>query len=723
VSGLQLGVVLGLVAAASAVTLALTWRRLGPASTPSKVVLVALRLAALGCLALAILNPTVTRTRTERRLPRVVLLADASASMGRRDAPGGLSRAEWVNRQVAAQGAVGRALASAETQGLRFAERPSAWRLGEGLDPRGSATDLEAALRAAARAFPDGRPDAVVLLSDGAANAGRDREATLAWLAGLRMPVHCVGVGSATPPADVWLSRVEAPGVVKAGRSCAVVVGVSSRGLDGKTTSVSLSGPTGTLQPAPVTLSAGRLQSSTFTLRPERPGTYRCTAALRNTAGEWTRANNRRTFLLRVVPGEVKLLVVAGRPSLELKLLRRALVSLGDVKVTWLIRKAGGGFAAPEGPAASGGLPSGRELQAYEAVMLQDLPASALGAATAQALLSFVAERGGSLAMLGGADGFGTGGWGAGPLAPALGVQVAAAATYAGVPVKAVPDPDATAPVDDITRAAGFPGWGWMPLLDGLNPSAVVRPGAAIQLRAESGQPLLVVQRYGAGRTLCLLTGGTHRWALSRDATDASRRGHAAFWQTLAVWLTTPLGRTPVSLQTDREVYEVGQTARLIAQVTDQGFRPLSGARVVVTASGPAKSRQEVHLAESPDAPGRYEGGLALVQPGARNLTAVASLRGREVGRDACGIEVQAPLAELADPAQDVEMLRALADASGGAYLPAERVADLASGLPLAPRSEQRRLAVAWARTGSLFALMVLLMGAEWLLRRWRGVG
>ena len=161
-------------------------------------------------------------------------------------------------------------------------------------------------------------------------------------------------------------------------------------------------------------------------------------------------------------------------------------------------------------------------------------------------------QRGGGLALLGGPRSFGPGGYAPTPLAPALGVRIDGGMAYSDVPVKAVSDPETGGlpPLGDIERHPDFPGWPLLPLLDGVNPVAGVRAGASVPLRTDSGRALVTIQRYGGGRTLCLLTGSTSRWVLSRDATDASRRGHGVFWRTLVVWLATPPNRAPVALET-----------------------------------------------------------------------------------------------------------------------------------------------------------------------------
>lgn len=699
----------------------LTWARLRDVPPSRRTALTVLRALSIVCLGLMIIHPVSHRAAMVKRPPRIVVLADASGSMGIKDAPGGGTRFEWMKAALDADGPIGQALSHTQAEWYTFADEPEQVRPPITREPKGFATNLDAALLTAIR---DKRPEAVIVISDGAANRGRDPEAIAAWLAQQRVPVYCVGVGSPEPPPDAWLAWVEAPRTVKSGNSCLVRTNVAARGLQGKVASISIAGP-GVVRDKGRLLLGGAMEHSVeFAIRPPAPGLHRYHVALAPIPGEHTSANNARTFCLRAVPGQSTLLVIAGQASLEFKFLARAISGLAEVKTTFLVRKARAGFAPLTGGFIGRRIPTGRDLASFDAVVLQDVPMSALTAEEVTALLHYVGDRGGGLGVLGGPNSFSTGGYENSALAPALGVVVRAGEGYSTVPVKAKPSPEAqgAVPFQDVERHEDFPGWPSMPLLDGSNLAAAVRAGAFVALRTDNGAPLVVIQRYGKGRTLCVLTGGTYRWVLSRDATEASRKGHAVFWRALTSWLLTPPNRAPVALETDRDVYEVGDNARLIVQVTDAGFQPVSGARVSV-AFKTKNSSGRVILSELAATPGTYEGVLPVRQAGTMHLTASAALGTSVIGTDSREIVVGQSTLELADPAQHVEYLRLIADASGGAYLPAENVALLARVANLVPRAETRTVPFAWSRNGWVLSIFIGLLGLDWLLRRWWGLG
>jgi hypothetical protein len=104
--------------------------------------------------------------------------------------------------------------------------------------------------------------------------------------------------------------------------------------------------------------------------------------------------------------------------------------------------------------------------------------------------------------------------------------------------------------------------------------------------------------------------------------------------------------------------------------------------------------------------------------PGDYEATATARLGDREIGRARVRFTVDAYSVEFADARQDIEFLRELAARSGGRYATPESMAELARALPVAPRDVVLRSEVEVWNTTPVFVLFVLVLGAEWLLRK-----
>jgi hypothetical protein len=90
--------------------------------------------------------------------------------------------------------------------------------------------------------------------------------------------------------------------------------------------------------------------------------------------------------------------------------------------------------------------------------------------------------------------------------------------------------------------------WDRLPLLDGGNRLGALKRGALELAKTPEGDPLLVVQEYGRGRTAALAVDTTWNWfrdgpphdprdANKQDALSESREAHLRFWRQLILWL------------------------------------------------------------------------------------------------------------------------------------------------------------------------------------------
>ena len=181
---------------ASAACLYVVWRRTSAVAAWKRVLLVALRAAALAALVLMFVNPLSTRVAQEVRAPRVVVLTDCSASMSITDAPAGVERLAWCRRLVRAEGRLGQALIGADVREMLFADEVRAGDSGESAAADGPATDIGAGIVAAVRSEAAGPPDAVVLLSDGRSNRGADAGKVVQNARVARTPIYSIGVAA-----------------------------------------------------------------------------------------------------------------------------------------------------------------------------------------------------------------------------------------------------------------------------------------------------------------------------------------------------------------------------------------------------------------------------------------------------------------------------------------------------------------------------------------------
>ncbi|MGC9319366.1 MAG: hypothetical protein ACP5KN_15140, partial [Armatimonadota bacterium] len=533
------------------------------------------------------------------------------------------------------------------------------------------------------------------------------------------VPVFCLGVGSPQPVPDVSLPGLVAPRVVTEGDRFEVRVLARAAGLPEKPVTVRLLSEHTVLEQRE--LPAGEVERpATFELTAGRAGYQRYVLEAASAAGEVTEANNRRSVVVRVEPREARLLLIEGHPRREYAFLRRLLTRVEDLEPVILLRKQRPAefWLDAEQPRRAD-LSAVGELRRFRAVVLSNIEAAALGGGLISRLAEYVAD-GGALAMLGGEDAFGAGGWGGSALAAAVPVRMEGGMLGDPIAVRLTGDGE----MARALRRTGIERWERLPLLDGMNAVGGAQAGAEVALEGLAAGarlgPVLVTGRHGAGRTLALTVADTWRWRQSPGADDHSRAAWEALWTSIIGWLIAPRADRQVLLDLGRESFERGELIRAEAHVRDRDYQPIAGARMELTVSGPAG--EQTLLAEPADVEGIYSATLAAPDPGVYAVAARA-YRGEEMlGEDRRRFEVTPPIGELTHAARP-KVLEAIAEETGGRYLPIDRAGEMAELLPLGRTTQRRPVTLRPTRTWWFFLLVLAVGGLDWLLRRRWGVG
>lgn len=384
---------LWLLAAIPLVWIAYAWGRTN-FNRRQRILQAVVRSLILAVLALAIARPLVATTSSRRS---VVYAVDVSHSIS-------TAAIEEAARQIdAINGALrphhhrilvfGRTSASVtDTDALRrLARAPAEAAEGEVVDRGG--TDLEAALIAARAELAAGHVPELVLFTDGRSTAG-DLPAAAAQLAASGIPVSVEPLLVRTLP-DSWIERLELPDRIAAGApfQATVIVG-SARNADA---AVELHAGAKLVARQTVRLVAGTT-SVAMDATIDEPGSWILRAAL-VLEGDRLAANNTLEHSVTAGP-RTRVLYLEGSPG-SARYLSSALEQNGFDVTT-------------RGPEA---FPTSADaLDAWDAVVLSDVPRAAMGEAAMRALTTWVEARGGGLLVAGGESVFGEKGYRESPL-------------------------------------------------------------------------------------------------------------------------------------------------------------------------------------------------------------------------------------------------------------------------------------------------------------------
>jgi Mg-chelatase subunit ChlD len=263
-------------------------------------------------------------------------------------------------------------------------------------------TDIASALQLAMALFPDEGARRLVLLSDGRENLSFAlKQAELAAFQNIEM--QYVPLGEAQNQVEVLVDALETPADVREGQQFDLGITVQSTARVGATMRVFADGELFHTQE--LSLQAGANRYS-VPVKDAKPGFHRFRVQITPDADN--RLQNNEASAFTVVHGPPSILMVEGTPG-EGQNLTSALEA---AKMTITV-------IPPSGIPAT--LP---ELARYDAVVLANVPASALPRGAMEALPIYVRDLGKGLLMTGGDNAFGAGGYLRTPLETAMPVYM-----------------------------------------------------------------------------------------------------------------------------------------------------------------------------------------------------------------------------------------------------------------------------------------------------------
>jgi uncharacterized membrane protein len=714
-------------------------------SSPARrLVLVALRLLAGLAALFLLLEPGVRTLQTSRVKNRMAVLVDRSASMGLPASPGGESRNAAVAETLARIAPGLKALEdrfTVEVIGFEPALLPVSEQILRTTPPRGSRTDLLAALRALRATDTGGskKLSGVLLFSDGADNAellaGVSPRAK-AELAALGFPVSTVQVGDPSL-VDVGLENLKVDDFAFVRNAVTVEVELRVRGLPGRKVPVVLEREGQVLGTRTVQVTGSdETHPVSFTFTPDQTGRFVYTLSAEVFPGEAVIENNTRSFVLKIIRDRVRVLLVVGRPSWDERFLRGLLRQDANVDlVSFYILRTSSDDTQTRNPERELSLiPFPMEeifdakLNTFDVVIFQNFGHAdpQLSIAQYERKLEQYVANGGALVAIGGDRAFGDGRSLYPVLDRALPVDsVGQTASVAPYRVHLTAEGQRN-PVTRVlpTAAASLAAWDELPTGSGVN-QVRAKPGATVLLDHPGllldgkPAPVLALWDHGRGRAMALMTDDSWSWAFTVHRTGDPSRLYDRFWGNALRWLVRDPDLTTLQIAADPPSVEPGIPVGAVVTVREADYQPAVGAEVTVELSS-VRDRKVVATGRATTGPD----GLARLsfpaQPaGAYRLHAAARSGDRVLGEGDDALAVRTVGPELTDASVRSDILADLArDTGGKAYrLPLERLPDLPLLDPPVVEVGRSRDRPLWDRWEWLL-LVATLLGLEWVLRR-----
>jgi uncharacterized membrane protein len=435
-----------------------------------------------------------------------------------------------------------------------------------------------------------------------------------------------------------------------------------------------------------------------------------------------------------VIRDRVRVLLVAGRPSWDVRFLRGLLKQDPNVDlVSFFILRSNADDPGPQHELSLIPFPVqeifGEQLRTFDAVVFVNFAYAPYRGLEIDRFLPNLREYvrgGGALAMVGGEQSFGDGRYGETALADVLPVAPIDGSTMAEGEVKAqLTGEGRRHPVTSLVpgEAPNEAAWAVLPAVTTVNLTRPLGPGAGASVLLQAPgvlvggapAPLVAVREVGEGRTLAVATDGSWRWGFLAAEGGQGNRPYLKFWNSAMRWLVRDPGLAPLQVEPDAPAVEPGAPVGLSVSVRRPDWGPAAGRRVsaeLVDEDGRAVSRAEgaadedgaVRLELVPPGPGAYKI-VARGEGGPEAATAAVAVRGAGP--------------EDADAAPRPDLLAAVAEATGGRFsaVPGGGLPTLALADPEVVEIGRRKAVPLWDRWWYLGALAAAL-AAEWILRR-----
>jgi hypothetical protein len=735
-----------------------------------------LRLAALAMLIWILLGPVWVRKVTHEQQREVVVVLDDSGSMHLVDPGETRSRLEIGENSLKEAGILEKLRESLRVRVVRSARSVRAH---DEAAPEGWAdsTDLAAALDTVLEQVSPDDLAGVLMVSDGRHNRPGRVEDAARRLGILDAPVGIVAVGSAEPPRDAAVIGVRAPEAIHLGDRMHVAATVKFDGYRGESAKVSLFRGSDLLEERVVAISQDHHREEVrFAQVPEKGGVGGYRVEIEELEGERFSENNAWEFETSITDARTNVLIVESYPRWEFRYLRNLFygrdksihlqyVLLHPDRISRQLDEVIAASAArPFGEAQATRLPqSEAEWRKFDVIILGDVDARALDLPTWEIIWRCVNERAALLVLV------------AGPRHMPHGIVsetgralVPAEMEWGARSYFDVPDESfrlALTPEGlrhPVTQQGGgeisnAELWGSFPELRWKHPIKSLKEGAEILLvAAESndGRPplastadladaldslskrrqreaesaLLVTRQTGKGKGALLLTDRT--WRLREGAGDLY---HHRFWGNLVRWGAGPTlraGGLRARLGTDQLAYTPDDRAKVTVRLRDRTMTPILDETLRAEVLQDGKVLASVPMAPVAGSSGLHEAELERFKnAGDYEVRIAGELADKLISEDGASelkaafrvVGSHGPL-ELSETTLNLPLLETISSLSGGKVVAPYRTGELAElFLTDFRQREETRESSLWDNAWVL-ALLGLLLGGEWIVRRSAGL-
>ena len=700
-------------------TIWLYWKTYPPLSKSLRIFLGVLRGAALLLIILLLFHPVLHMIRHFVEKPDIAVLIDTSRSMSIKD--GNQIRSDMeksilknnIFKQLSGTYRLHYYSFSVHANPIRHLTIDSLKFVGDG-------TNISQALQDVRKNLLNRYFSGVILLSDGIYNVGENP----VYLAqNYDVPIYAIGIGDTAEKKDVLIARILTNKIVYAKNKVPVDVVVTHYGFEGQKIMVFLKQGGRVLNSKPLALGPSNQEEVVHLFfTPLRAGFQKYEVSISGLKSEFTRVNNRRSFYVKVLKSKLRVLILAGGPSPDVKFVRRILDSDRNMDITILAQRRGGGYYIVPRTRKWLNVP-------FDAFVLIGFPRWKIGTDLRNFLQEKLIASRHSLLFIEGenlqSDGLRY-------LQPVLPFKVDQTPrqlrevylqlTLAGE-------------TEDIMRAgdnleSSVSLWQDLPPVDtylqnfsplpGSRVLAVVDPAKSkLPPSSQFKKPLILLRNVGKEKTVALMFENVWRWDLMMWGIGKNNDVLQKFLTRTVRWLATRMENKPVQLKTDRQIYRSGEEAVFLGQVYDKAFKPVDGADFkVMVKSG----KDTLRFLLDNIGNGKYEGKFPIPAAGTYVYKGTAFLNDLKLGEAAGKFSAGEFQIEFLQTRMNEKLLRQISASTSGKFYRPEDVSRLKRDMKFQSRELSSENEYSLWNIWLLLAVIILLFAIEWSIRRRKGL-
>lgn len=684
-------------------------------SASKRAVLILLRGTAIALILLALCEPLLQFVSREDRKPVIALMADNSLSMSQKDGAG--DRAQILTSLLKGT-AVGRLSEKTELKLFSFSSAVEPLSA-ESLAVNGGATNISSALQSPLRSIDDLR--GIILISDGNYNAGSnplyDAEKS-------RIPVFTVGIGDTNDQKDIAVAKLLTNSVGYVDASIPVEASIRASGVSPRSVTVTLreDGTKIDEQRIAVTAQNGRSDLPVkFLYTPGTDGMKKLTVSVEGVDGEITAKNNSRSSLIKVLKNKMLITVIAGTVGPDVAAVMQTLNADKNIDADLFYQIPSGEFKPQKD-----GVELRTTMAKCDAVILIGFPTAQTTAASLQYVAQAVEQR--SLPLL----------FIAGRMLDLQKVRTLERFLPFTVSSERMDEQTVLPFVQERHRYHQLiqqegAAWEKLPPVYYSLTTFTAKPEAQNLLSVKIQNvpltnPLFIVRSIGGSKSAAVLCYGLHRWKVLAGSSDDTKQHFDIWFSSLIRWLSVREQDKFLRVEPAKEFYSQGEQIDFTAQVYNESYQPMDNAEVFVSVRPHAKQSggERIEALLSSSGTGLYEGNIAGLSEGEFTYTASATVNGDTVGTAAGRISVGEQSVEFAETKMNKPLMQQLASSSGGEYVDASEFSLLTERILARPEmslqeqthTEEFQL---W-NLPSFLAVIVLLLGVEWFVRKQSGM-